>query len=196
MQLTPWPASYSPHKPHVVQPQFAMDFTGGSAAALVLGPAGGTHAGGPAVLGPALRDDMDEPTLVAALNAWGTGMHREVLALRSDLGATQAAVSGAFVEAEASVRQLVTAFRIEVVAMRQTTALEAQASLARLGQVVEEARARFDTQDARFTTGLAELAQRMQAVDTWAQAEPSRIAAAVQAVPAPWLGAARHGAAA
>jgi hypothetical protein len=122
-------------------------------------------------------------------------MHREVLALRSDLGATQAAVSGAFVEAEASVRQLVTAFRIEVVAMRQTTALEAQASLARLGQVVEEARARFDTQDARFTTGLAELAQRMQAVDTWAQAEPSRIAAAVQAVPAPWLGTARPGSA-
>ncbi len=172
-----------------------MAYTGGSAAALVGDGAWGTHAGGPAVLGPALRDDMDEPTLVAALNAWGVDMHREVLALRSDLGATQAAVSGAFVEAEASVRQLVTAFRIEVVAMRQTTALEAQASLARLGQVVEEARARFDTQDARFTTGLAELAQRMQAVDTWAQAEPSRIAAAVQAVPAPWLGAARPGSA-
>ena len=133
-----------------------MDFTGGSAAALVLGPAGETQTrgGGPAVLGPALWDDMDEPALVAALNAWGAGMHREVLALRSDLGATQAAVSGAFVQAEAAVRELVDAFRVEVVAMRQTTMLEAQASLARLEHVVEEARARFSEQDARFTAGL------------------------------------------
>ncbi len=34
------------------------------------------------------------------------------------------AVSGAFVQAEAAVRELVATFRIEVVAMRHTTALE------------------------------------------------------------------------
>ncbi len=50
---------------------------------------------------------------------------------------------------------------------------------------------KFDTRGARFTTGLVELNQRLRAADAWAQAEPTRIAAAVQAVPAPWLGAAR-----
>jgi hypothetical protein len=118
-----------------------MAYTGGSAAALVGDAAWGTQMGGPAILGPALRDDMDEPTLVAALNAWGTNMHREVLDLRTDLSATQAAVSGAFVQAEAAVREIVTAFRVEVGAMRQTTAHEAQQSLGLLERVVEEARA-------------------------------------------------------
>ena len=81
-------------------------------------------------------------------------MHGEVLALRADLGATHAAVSGAFVQAQEAVGELVAAFRVEVAAMRQTTMWEAQQSLARLELVVEQARAKFDTQDS----GLGELA--------------------------------------
>jgi len=135
--------------------------------------------GGPAVLGPALYEGMGEPAHIAALNSWGAGMHREVLAIRADLTATQASVSGAFVQAEGAVREIVAAFRTEVAAMRQTTLYEAQQSLARLEQVVTEARTRFDDQDARFSAGLAELAGRLQAADTWAQAEPARIAAVV-----------------
>ena len=147
---------------------------------------------GQAVLGPALAADMGEPALVAALNAWGGAMHGEVLALRADLGSTQAAVSGAFVQAENAVRDIVTAFRAEVVAMRQTTLYEAQASLDRLEGVVAEARARFGEQDERFTAGLGELAQRLQAADTWAQGEPVRVAAIVSAAPVPeWLRAVR-----
>ena len=90
-------------------------------------------------MGPSLFEGMSGPALMAALNTWGSAMHSEVLALRADLGATQASVSGAFVQAEDAVRELVTAFRIEVVAMRQTTLHEAQQSLARLEQVVHEA---------------------------------------------------------
>ena len=95
--------------------------------------------GGPAVLGPALYEDMGEAALIGALNSWGADMHREVLALRADLSATQAGVSGAFVQAEDAVRGIVAAFRTEVAAMRQTTFYEAQQSLARLVQVVDEA---------------------------------------------------------
>ncbi len=170
-----------------------MDFGGGSAAALPMTYGGGQTQppGGPVVLGPDLWEDMGEQAFVEQLNAWGSGMHREMLALRTDLSATQVAVSGAFTQAQDGVRELVAAFRIEVLAMRQTTMYEAQQSLERLEHVVGEARARFGEQDARFSSGLGELAQRLQAADTWAQAEPARIAAAVQAVPAPWLSAAR-----
>ncbi len=136
---------------------------------------------------------MGEAALVAALNAWGGAMHGEVLALRADLGATQVAVSSAFVQAQDAVSELVAAFRVEVVAMRQAAAWEAQQSLARLQHVVEEARVKFDLQDARFTSGLVELAQRLQAADAWAQAEPARIAAAV-GVPVPgWMTPPRAG---
>ncbi len=143
-------------------------------------------------MGPALTADMGEPALVAALNAWGGAMHGEVLALRADLGSTQAAVAGAFGQAEATVRDIVTAFQAEVVAMRQTTLYEAQASLNRLEVVVTEAKTRFGEQDARFTAGLAQLAQRLQEADTWAQGEQGRVAAAVNAAPVPeWLRAVR-----
>ncbi len=94
-------------------------------------------------MGPDLWEDMGEQAFVEALNAWGSGMHREVLALRADLSSTQAGVSGAFGQAQEAVRDLVAAFRIEVLAMRQTTMLEAQASLVRLEHVVKEAHARF-----------------------------------------------------
>ena len=119
---------------------------------------GGTQQAGPAVLGPALLADMGEPALVAALNAWGSAMHGEVLALRADLGATQLGVSGAFAQAEQTVLGIVAAFRTEVGAMRQTNLYEAQVSLKRLEDVVAEARARFGEQDERFTAGLGELA--------------------------------------
>ncbi len=166
-----------------------MDFGVASESNLAM-TRGGAQQAGPAVLGPALFEQMGEPALVAALNARGGAMRGEVLALRADLGATHAAVSGAFVQAQEAVHDLVTTFRIEVVAMRQTTMYEAQQSLARLEQVVEEARARFGEQDARFASGLGELAQRLQAADAWAQAEPPRVAAIVHAVPAPpWLSA-------
>jgi hypothetical protein len=119
-----------------------MEGTAASASSLVP-TAGGTTQAGSAVLGPALTERMGESALVAALNAWGSAMHSEVLALRADLGATHAAVSGAFGQAETTVRDIVAAFRTEVVTIRQTTQYEAQASLSRLEQVVDEARARF-----------------------------------------------------
>jgi hypothetical protein len=141
-----------------------MEFAGGAAAALAT--TGGPQPRGPAVLGPDLWEDMGEPAFVEAINAWGSGMHREVLSLRTDLSATQVSVSGAFAQAQEAVRELVAAFRIEVLTMRQTTLYEAQQSLTRLEQVVEEARARFGEQDTRFAAGLGELAQRLQAADT------------------------------
>ncbi len=119
---------------------------------------GGTQQGGPVTLGPDLWEDMGELAFIEALNTWGGGMHREVIALRTDLTATQASVSGAFMQAQEAVRELVAAFRVEVVAMRQTTMYEAQQSLANLERVVEDARARFGEQDARFASGLSELA--------------------------------------
>jgi hypothetical protein len=157
-----------------------MDFGAASAGGLSM-TSGGTQHGGPVVFGPDLWEDMGEQAFVEALNAWGGGMHREVAALRTDLSATQVSVSSAFVQAQETVRELVSAFRVEVLTMRQTTMVEAQQSLERLTQVVEEARARFGEQDARFASGLGELAQRLVAADAWAQDEPARIAAIVHA---------------
>jgi hypothetical protein len=158
-----------------------MDFGVASASNLPMTSGGAQQPGGPVVLGPDLWEDMGEAAFVDQLNAWGSSMHREVLALRTDLSATQVGVSGAFVQAQEAVRELVAQFRIEVLAMRQTTMYEAQQSLSRLEQVVEEARARFGEQDARFSSGLGEIAQRLQDADAWAQAEPARVAAIVHA---------------
>ena len=167
-----------------------MDVTGGSAAALVT--TGMTQAG--ALLGPCLNARMGEEALVMALNAWGSARDREALALRADLAATQAGVAAAFEQAQAGVSAtlvgIIEAFRAEAEMMRQQTGYEAQQSLARLEQVVSEARVRFGEQDARFAAGLGELAQRLQAADAWAQAEPARVAAIVHAAPVPpWLSA-------
>ena len=166
-----------------------MDFGVASASNLPMTYSGGTtQPGGPVVFGPDLWEDMGEVAFIEALNTWGSTMHREVFSLRADLNATQAGVTGAFGQAQDAVRDLVTAFRAEVVAMRQTTAYEANQTLANLERVVAEARARFGEQDARFAADLSELAQRLQAADAWAQAEPARVAAIVQAAP-PWLSA-------
>ena len=97
---------------------------------------GGAQQGGPAVLGPDLWEDMGEPAFVATLNEWGHDVHREVVALRADLIATQAGISGAFEQAQDAIRELVAAFRVEVVAMRQTTAYESARSFAGLEHVV------------------------------------------------------------
>ena len=176
---------YTLHQPRGERERFVLEFGVASASNLPMSYAGATtQPGGPAVLGPDLWEDMGEVAFIENLNAWGSGLHREVLTLRADLSATQAGVSGAFGQAQEAVRDLVTAFRIEVVAMRQATMHEAAQSLANLEHVVEEARARFGEQDARFTSGLVELAQRLQAADTWAQAEPSRPAALIRARPA------------
>ena len=106
-----------------------MDFTGGSAAALVpagmtqtTGPAGGTQ---PALLGPCLYERMGEEALVAALNAWGSARDREALALRADLAATQVGVSTAFEQAQGTLLGIVEAFRAEAEMMRQQTYYEA-----------------------------------------------------------------------
>ncbi len=58
---------------------FVMDFGAASASGLSM-TSGATQQGGPAVLGPDLWEDMGEQAFVEALNAWGSGMHREVLA--------------------------------------------------------------------------------------------------------------------
>ncbi len=74
-----------------------MDFGVASASNLPMTNVG-TQPGGPVVLGPDLWEDMGEQAFVDSLNAWGSGMHREVLALRTDLTATQVGVSGAFLQ--------------------------------------------------------------------------------------------------
>ena len=165
----------------------ALDTAGASASTLA--QTGGTQPLGQAVLGPCLHEQMSEAALVTALNAWGSARDREALALRADLTATQAGVAAAFEQAQAGVSttllNIIEAFRAEVEMMRQQTYYEAQQSLTRLEQVVSEARARFGEQDARFAAGLGELAQRLQAADTWAQGETARVAAMMQAAPAP-----------
>jgi hypothetical protein len=171
----------------------ALDTAGASASTLAqTGMA--TQPLGQAVLGPCLYEQMGEGALVTALNAWGAARDREALALRADLAATQAGVAAAFERAQAGVSAtllgIIGDFQVEAERMRQHTGHEAQQSLARLEHVVAEARARFGEQDARFTAGLGELAQRLQAADAWAQAEPARVAAIVQAAPVPpWLSA-------
>ncbi len=142
-------------------------------------PAGVTQTRG--MLGPGLTLGMGEASLVAALNAWGTARDQDLLDRKADLSATQVGVSGAFSQAQETLQGIVSDFRNEAEAMRQLSQHEAAQSLARLELVVGEARSRFDLQDGRFAEGLSELARRLEAVDTWAQAEPQRVAAQVAA---------------
>ena len=155
-----------------------MDSAGASASTLAETHAT-TRPRGQAVFGPCLQVDMGEPALIAALNAWGSARDREVDELRYDLAATKAVVEMTFDQAQAGVSatllNIIEAFRAEAAMMQQQANLKAQQSLARLTQVVSEARTRFDVQDARFGAGLVELAQRLQVVDAWAQAEPARV---------------------
>ncbi len=93
-----------------------MDFGVASASHLPMtrGAFGSTQPEVPAVLGPDLWEGMGEEAFIETLNAWGGGLHHEVVSLRAELGATQAGVAGAFGQAQAAVQDLVTAFRIEV----------------------------------------------------------------------------------
>ncbi len=103
--------------------------------------------------------------------------------LKADLGATQTVVASAFEQAKEALQAIVGNFRVEAEKLRYDGQVEAAQSLSRLELVVGEARARFDSQDALVANGLREPAQRLQAVDAWAQAEPARVAALVQAAP-------------
>mgnify|MGYP000293915451 CR=1 FL=1 len=148
-------------------------------------------------VGPCLAVGMGEAATVAALNSWGATRDSELIQLRlvvaahagelaqlrGDLGTTQAVVASAFEQAKAALQAIVDNFRVEAAKLRYDAQVEATQSLSRLELVVGEARARFDTQDVLVANGLSELAQRLQAVDAWAQAEPARVAALVEAAP-------------
>ncbi len=148
-------------------------------------------------VGPCLTVGMGEVATVAALNTWGAtrdseliqlrllvvARDRELVQLKGDLGATQTVVASAFEQAKDALQAIVGNFRVEAEKLRYDGQVEAAQSLSRLELVVGEARARFDSQDALVANGLRELAQRLQAVDAWAQAEPARVAALVQAAP-------------
>ena len=136
-------------------------------------------------LGPCLFEGMGEAALVERINAWGMARDRDLLDLKADLGATRVGVSAAFDQAKEALQSIVTDFRVEAETMRRRGEHEAAQSVARLELVVGEARTKFDAQDVRFSDDLNELARRLLAVDAWAQAEPARVAAMVQAAPAP-----------
>jgi hypothetical protein len=124
---------------------------------------------------------MGEATMVDQLNAWGAARDQELIELRSTLAATQSAVQTAFDQAKEALFTIIADHRTEAATARQHVQYEAAQSVERLSLVVTEARARFDTQDVRFTDGLGELVRRQQALEAWARAEPARAAAAVQA---------------
>ena len=127
---------------------------------------------------------MDGPSLIGALNAWGAARDQELVELRANLSSTQVSVAAAFDQAKAALHAIVCDFRLEAETMRQQQANEAALSVGRLERVVEEARLMFGTQDARLADGLSALAQRQQAIESWALAEPARMAAISQP-PAP-----------
>ncbi len=149
-------------------------------------------------VGPCLTVGMGEAATVASLNAWGAARDSELIQLRlvvaahagelaqlrGDLGTTQTVVASAFEQAKAQLQAIVDSFRVEAAKLRYDGEVSAAQALSNLEQVVGEARARFDAQDALVAQGLGELAQRLQRVDAWAQAEPARVAALVQAAPA------------
>ena len=80
-------------------------------------PAGGTQTF--AQMGPGLTEGMGEASLVACLNSWGAARDREMLAIKTELGATQVGVSSAFDQARETLLAIVTNFRAEAEAMRQ-----------------------------------------------------------------------------
>ncbi len=143
-------------------------------------PAGGTR-----TLGPGLVAGMPEAEIVDRLNGWGIARDSDMRDLTGDLVQTQAVVTAIFEQARATLMGIVVDFRGEAEALRQHSLYEASQSVGRLELVVNEARGRFDLQEARFTRDLGELHQRQQAFEVWVQAEPARVAAFVQAAPAP-----------
>ncbi len=104
---------------------------------------GATH------LGPGLAPGMGEAEAFERLNAWGIARDGELLDLRANLASTQTIVQATFEQARATLLTIVVDFRAEADTMRQHGLLEAQQSVARLEQVVAEARQRFDAQEVR-----------------------------------------------
>ena len=144
-----------------------------------------TAGGSATYLGPGLAAGMSEAEVFERLNAWGIARDSDLLDLKSNLVATQVVVSTSFDQAKETLLAIVANFRAEAETMRQHGQYEAAQSVARLELVVAEARTRFDAQDVRFTSDLGELVRRQQAVEAWARAEPTRLAATVLAAPAP-----------
>jgi hypothetical protein len=171
------------------------DDAAASAAASASGLA--VFAAGQAQVGPGLTPGMTEAATVASLNAWGAARDAELIQLRrvvaahagtlaelrGDLGMTQTVVASAFEQAKTQLQAIVDNFRVEAAKLRYDGEVAAAQSLSNLEQVVAAARSRFDAQDALVANGLTELAQRLGAVDAWAQAEPARVAALVEAAP-------------
>ncbi len=128
-------------------------------------------------MGPGLVVGMSEAEVFDRLNGWGIARDGELVDLRSIIANTQTVVGTMFAEARGTIMTIVHDFRLEAETTRNHSAYEATQTLARLEQVVSEARARFDAQDARVSQDLGELAQRVAAVPPQA--------AVFQAAPAP-----------
>ena len=146
---------------------------------------GGASAGALRSPGPGLVSGMTQDQIFDRLNEWGIARDCDLQELTDNLVQTQAVLSATFEQARTALMSIVTDFRTESELMRQNSYAEAAQGLARLELVVTEARSRFDSQEAGFTRNLIELDRRQQAVETWAQAQPARAAAATQAAPAP-----------
>ncbi len=144
-----------------------------------------TASGGQTRLGPGLVSGMTEAEVFERLNGWGVARDGELVDLRSSLANTQAVVGATFAEARGTLMTIVNDFRLEAETMRNHSLYEATQNLARLDQVVAEARARFDAQDARVSQDLGELARRVAAAPAPPGVQPQ--AATFQAAPAPQL---------
>ncbi len=89
---------------------------------------------------------MSEAEAFERLNAWGIARDGDALDLKANLATTQAVVASTFEQARATLMGIAADFRGEAEALRQHSLYEAAQGLARLEQVVAEARHRFDAQ--------------------------------------------------
>ncbi len=148
---------------------------------------GGASAGAPRHMGPGLAPGMNDAEVFERLNAWGIARDGDLQDLAGNLARTQDVVSATFEQARATLVGIVEAFRTEAEVMRQNSYTEAAQGLARLEQVVIEARGRFEAQEAGFTRNLDaqamgftrhldELTRRQQRVETFVQAAPTQTA--------------------
>ncbi len=92
-------------------------------------------------MGPGLVVGMTEAEVFERLNAWGVARDGELVDLRSSLTNTQSVVNATFAEARGTLMTIVNDFRLEAETMRNHSLYEATQNLARLDQVVAEARA-------------------------------------------------------
>ncbi len=158
-----------------------MDTAGAAASASSLAIGYMAAGGGPQTyLGPGLMQGMSEAQAFERLNAWGIARDGELVDLKSNLTNLQSVVGATFAEARTTLMQIVVDFRGEAETLRQHSLYEANQGLARLEQVVTDARSRFDAQDARHTQDLGELARRISAAPA---VQPQ--AMTFQAAPAP-----------